>query len=115
MQEKTLFQRIIDREIPAKIVFEDEFSLAFSDINPQAPVHLLVIPKKPIPSIDEIEEEDIPLIGHLFRVIRRLAEEYGLNEKGYRIVSNCGPLAGQTVPHLHYHLLGGRPMSWPPG
>ncbi len=115
MQEKTLFQRIIDREIPAKIVFEDELSLAFADINPQAPVHLLVIPKKPIPSIDEIEEEDIPLIGHLFRVIRRLAEEHGLNEKGYRVVSNCGPLAGQTVPHLHYHLLGGRAMGWPPG
>jgi len=113
--EKTIFKRIIDREIPANIIYEDESCLAFTDINPQAPVHFLVIPKKEIPSTDAIEEEDAALVGHLFCVIRQLAREKGLMPGGYRVVSNCGPAAGQTVPHLHFHVLGGRTLNWPPG
>lgn len=110
----TIFKKIIDREIPAKIVYEDDLCLAFHDVNPQAPVHVLVIPKKEITAVDAISEEDQALIGHLFLVIQRLASELGLGD-GYRVVTNNGLLAGQTVPHLHFHLLGGRPMGWPPG
>ncbi|MGL6226681.1 MAG: histidine triad nucleotide-binding protein [Thermoguttaceae bacterium] len=115
MSEKNLFEKIIDREIPANIVYEDELSLAFTDINPQAPVHILVIPKKCIAGMQDITEEDKGLIGHLFCVIRLLAEQHHLLETGYRVVSNNGLHAGQTVPHLHYHLLGGRYLDWPPG
>ncbi len=114
MTPKTIFKRIIDKEIPANIVYEDDLCLAFHDINPQAPTHILLIPKKEIASTDELTEEDGPLLGHLFTVLRRLAQDAGLKD-GYRIVSNCGPMAGQTVPHLHFHLLGGRPLLWPPG
>ena len=114
MSEKTIFKRIIDREIPAKIVFEDDRCLAFEDIHPQAPVHLLVIPKKEIPSVDDVTEEDAALIGHLLVVIRDLAAERGLG-RGYRVVVNCGPDAGQVVPHLHFHLLGGRVFHDPLG
>lgn len=113
--EKTVFKRIIDREIPADIIYEDELCLAFHDLVPQAPVHFLVIPKKEIASINGIAEGDEALIGHLFRTIRRLAEERNLTESGYRIVANTGPDACQTVPHLHFHVLGGRSMNWPPG
>jgi histidine triad (HIT) family protein len=111
---KTLFKRIIDREIPAKIVYEDDLCLAFEDINPQAPVHILVIPKKEIAALDDLTESDAALAGHLLVVIRKLAAERKLTG-GYRVVANCGPDAGQSVDHLHFHLLGGRPMSWPPG
>ena len=111
---KTIFKRIIDKEIPAKIVYEDDLCLAFEDINPQAPVHLLVIPKKEIPSIDALSEEDGPLLAHLMVVIKQLAAGRNLGG-GYRVVSNCGPDAGQSVEHLHFHLLGGRVMAWPPG
>lgn len=114
MSTKTIFKRIIDKEIPADIIYEDDLCLAFRDINPQAPTHVLLIPKKEIASTDELTEEDGPLLGHLFTVIRRLAKEAGLGD-GYRVITNCGPLAGQTVPHLHFHLLGGRPLLWPPG
>jgi histidine triad (HIT) family protein len=114
MTEKTIFKRIIDKEIPAKIVYEDEFCLAFHDVNPQAPVHLLLIPKKEIASIDQLTEEDTPLLGHLYGVLRQLAKEHGL-QSGYRVVANCGANGGQTVYHLHFHLLGGRQMNWPPG
>jgi len=114
MAEKTLFKNIIDREIPAKIVYEDDLCLAFEDIRPQAPTHLLVIPKKEIPSVDGIAEEDETLVGHLFFVIRKIAAERGLAD-GYRVVANCGPDAGQEVMHLHFHLLGGRRLAWPPG
>lgn len=110
----TIFKKIIDREIPAKIVYEDDLCLAFHDVNPQAPVHVLVIPKKEIAAVDAISEEDKELIGHLFCVIQQLASELGLAD-GFRVVTNNGLLAGQTVPHLHFHLLGGRPMLWPPG
>jgi histidine triad (HIT) family protein len=114
MPDKTIFQRIIDREIPAQVVYEDERCLAFHDVNPQAPVHVLLIPKKPIPSIQSIEETDSALLGHLWWVIGRIAEQLPLTG-GYRVVANCGDDGGQTVPHLHFHLLGGRPMKWPPG
>ncbi len=111
---KTIFKRIIDREIPAKIVYEDDRCLAFEDVNPQAPVHILVIPKKEIPSLADLTEDDAALAGHLLVIVRKLAGERDLGD-GYRVVVNCGPGAGQTVPHLHYHLLGGRSLSWPPG
>ncbi|MFH1922235.1 MAG: histidine triad nucleotide-binding protein [Planctomycetota bacterium] len=114
MAEKTIFKKIIDREIPAEIVYEDELCLAFRDITPQAPTHVLVIPKKEIPSVDDIAEEDESLIGHLFVVVRKIAAELGLGD-GYRTVVNCGPNAGQEVYHLHVHLLGGRRLGWPPG
>ena len=114
MSEKTIFKRIIDKEIPADVVYEDDLCMAFRDINPQAPVHVLVIPKREIPSTDQLTKDDGPLLGHLYTVLRKLAVELGL-ENGYRIVSNCGPMGGQTVPHLHLHILGGRQMTWPPG
>ena len=114
MSNKTLFKKIIDREIPAKIVFEDDRCLAFEDIRPQAPVHVLVIPKKEIASLADLSEEDAALAGHLLLVVRQLAAKLGLT-RGYRVVANCGPDSGQEVMHLHFHLLGGRPMSWPPG
>lgn len=111
---KNIFQRIIDREIPAKIIFEDELSLAFHDVSPQAPVHILVIPKQAIPSLAELQPTDAPLISHLFLVVQRLAQEQGLTN-GYRTIINTGPDGGQTVNHLHIHLLGKRALSWPPG
>ncbi len=115
MSEKTIFGRIIDREIPADILYEDDQVLAFRDINPQAPVHLLIVPKKPIPSVDALSAEDHPLMGHLWTsVIPQIARQQGLSN-GYRVVVNCGPDGGQDVAHLHFHLLGGRPMAWPPG
>lgn len=110
---KTLFQKIADREIPAEIVYEDDRAVAFRDINPQAPTHVLVVPRKPIPRADEIEEEDEALVGHLFVVARKVAEQEGLSD--YRLVMNNGEGAGQSVFHLHLHLLGGRAMQWPPG
>ena len=112
--KKTIFKRIIDGEIPADVVFEDEYCLAFRDVNPQAPTHVLVIPKKEIASLDDITEGDEMLIGHLFTVAAKLAADLGL-ANGYRTVINCGKQGGQTVDHLHVHLLGGRAMTWPPG
>jgi histidine triad (HIT) family protein len=111
----TIFRRIIDREIPADIVFEDELCLAFRDVKPQAPVHVLVIPKKEIVSVDALSDEDGAIMAHLWRVIRDVARRLNLSDGGYRVVVNCGRDAGQTVDHLHFHLLGGRPMDWPPG
>lgn len=111
---KTIFKRIIDREIPAKIVYEDDRCLAFEDVNPQAPVHLLIIPKKEIPSLADLSEGDAALAGHLLLVVQKLAAQRKLDD-GYRVVVNCGPNGGQTVAHLHCHLLGGRSLSWPPG
>lgn len=114
MSEKTIFKRIIDREIPAKIIHEDDQCLAFVDVAPQAPTHVLLIPKKEIPSLAAIAPEDQPLLGHLLLTLRRLAEQLQLDD-GYRVVVNCGPYGGQTVDHLHFHLLGGRQLKWPPG
>jgi histidine triad (HIT) family protein len=114
MPEKTIFQRIIDKEIPEKVIFEDDRCLAFHDIAAQAPTHVLIIPKRPIASIATIEDTDADLIAHIWLVIRDLARQLKL-ESGYRVVVNCGPDAGQSVDHLHFHLLGGRSMKWPPG
>jgi histidine triad (HIT) family protein len=111
---KTIFKRIIDKEVPAKILYEDELCLAFHDIGPQAPTHVLVIPKKEIASLAAASESDAALLGHLLVVVRKLAEQLQLSG-GYRVVINCGPDGGQSVDHLHLHLLGGRPLKWPPG
>lgn len=111
---KTIFKRIIDKEIPAKIVHEDDLSLAFHDVSPQAPVHILVIPKKEIASIAHLEDSDAALVGHLFNVVRKIAVEQGL-VNGFRTVINTGKDGGQTVDHLHIHLMGKRALGWPPG
>ncbi len=110
----TVFQKIIDGDIPADIVYEDELCLAFRDINPQAPVHVLVIPRKPIVSLAELEDDDEALMGHLMLVARRIALEQGLGG-GFRTIINSGADGGQTVDHLHVHVMGGRGLSWPPG
>jgi histidine triad (HIT) family protein len=114
MPEKTLFQKIADREIPATLVYEDDRCVAFRDIHPQAPTHILIIPRQPIPSLDDLTAADGPLVGHLLVVAKQVALQEGLSN-GYRMVVNCGADGQQTVPHLHLHLLGGRPMHWPPG
>jgi histidine triad (HIT) family protein len=110
----TIFSKIIRREIPANIVYEDDLALAFSDVNPQAPTHILVIPKKPIPQLDAAEPKDLELLGHLLLTVKKVAQQAGLS-KGYRVVINNGVDGGQTVYHLHLHILGDRPMKWPPG
>jgi histidine triad (HIT) family protein len=110
----SIFQKIIDGEVDADIVHRDDRCVAFHDINPVAPTHILVVPRKPIPSLDDLEDEDADLIGHLFMVARDVAREEGLRD-GYRTVINCGDDGGQTVYHLHLHVMGGRPMDWPPG
>ena len=110
----TIFGKIIRREIPANIVYEDDLALAFKDVNPQAPTHILVIPKKPIPRVSEAVSDDQSLLGHLLLTAKKVAEDAGL-EDGYRVVINNGKDGGQTVDHLHLHILGGRQMQWPPG
>lgn len=110
-----LFCKIIGKTIPAKIVYEDELALAFEDINPQAPVHTLLIPKKHIFTLLDLEGDDYKLIGHLFEVANNIAKTRGIADRGFRLVANCNPESGQTVYHIHFHLLGGRPMHWPPG
>ena len=114
MTAKSLFQKIADKEIPAKLIYEDETCVAFHDIAPQAPVHFLVVPRKLIPRIAEATAADESLIGHLLFVAQKLATDLKL-EKGFRIVINNGPDGGETVPHLHVHVLGGRHLKWPPG
>jgi len=111
---KTIFKRILDKEIPANIIYEDDHCLAFRDINPQAPTHVLIIPKVEIASLADAQESDASLLGSLLLVAAKLAVMLGL-ENGYRAVINCGRDGGQSVDHLHVHLLGGRPMKWPPG
>lgn len=111
---ETIFAKIIRREIPAQIEYEDELCLAFHDVSPQAPTHILVIPKKPLPSLAEVTDAEIPLLGHLMRVATDIATKLNL-VNGYRLVVNCGTDGGQTVNHLHIHLLGGRSLGWPPG
>ncbi len=111
---ETIFSKIIRKEIPADIVYEDELCLAFKDINPQAPVHLLVIPKKAIAKLADVESSDHALMGHLLLTVKRVAAQVGL-ANGYRVVINTGADGGQTVDHLHLHILGGRSLSWPPG
>lgn len=115
MTRDTLFTRIINGEIPAKIVYRDEHLIAIRDINPQAPTHILIIPVKPITDLTQADEADQALLGALLLAARRVAAQEGLADNGYRLVINTRGDGGQTVPHLHVHLLGGRPMTWPPG
>ena len=115
MDKECLFCRIASKEIPAQIAFEDAQTLAFHDINPQAPVHIQVIPKHHIARVSELTAETFPLLGKLVEVANRLAQEHQIAQAGYRLVINCNAAAGQSVYHLHLHLLGGRPMRWPPG
>lgn len=110
-----LFCKISAKKIPAKMIYEDTYTLAFEDLNPQAPVHVLIIPKMHISTVLEITAEDKGLIGHLFLVAAKIAKEKGIDERGFRLVINTNAEAGQTVYHIHLHLLGGRPMHWPPG
>jgi len=110
-----LFLKIISREIPADIVFEDDDVLAFRDVNPQAPLHVLIIPKTHIRTINDMQTQDVEIFGKLFFVARKIATEQGIAEDGYRVVMNCNSAAGQTVFHVHLHLLGGRNFAWPPG
>ena len=111
---QTIFERICTGEIPAKLVYEDEHVVAFRDINPQAPTHVLIVPRRAIPRLADAAPGDQMLLGHLLLKAAEVAGSLGLTN-GYRLVINCGPDAGETVPHLHCHLLGGRSMSWPPG
>ena len=112
---KTLFEKIIAREIPATIVYEDELVLALKDVKPQAPTHVLIIPKKPIPRIAEASGDDHKVLGHLLLKAAEVAKNLGLDKTGFRLVINNGSDAGETVPHLHCHIMGGRHMNWPPG
>ena len=115
MDDETVFCKIIRREILADIVYEDEKALAFRDVSPHAPTHLLIIPKESIASVADAQEEDATLLGHLMVVARKIAHSEGILEDGFRLVVNTGKDGGQTIPHLHIHVLGGRPLSWPPG
>ena len=110
----SIFTKIVRREVPANIVYEDDLAIAFTDVNPQAPIHLLVVPKKPISQLDAATEEDRDLLGHLLLTVKKVAQQVGLNN-GYRVVINNGHDGGQTVYHLHLHILGDRFMGWPPG
>ncbi len=112
--QDTLFTKIIKREIPADIVYEDDMAIAFRDIHPQAPVHILVVPKQPLAKLSDAVPEDHRILGHLLMTVKRVADQEGLTN-GYRVVINTGADGGQTVYHLHVHLLGGRSMHWPPG
>jgi histidine triad (HIT) family protein len=111
---KTIFKRIIDGEIPAKLVHDDELCLAFHDVSPQAPTHILVIPKQEITGVDQLNADTATLLGHIWTIIPQIAKQAGLTN-GYRVVVNNGADGGQSVNHLHFHLLGGRQLSWPPG
>ena len=112
---KTLFEKIIAREVPASIVYEDDLVVAFRDIRPQAPTHVLIVPKQPIPRIAEAKPEDQRVLGHLLLKAAEVADKLGLTRSGFRLVFNNGPDAGEAVPHLHCHILGGRHLGWPPG
>ncbi|MCY6484253.1 histidine triad nucleotide-binding protein [Clostridium aestuarii] len=113
--EDCIFCKIVKGEIPSKKVYEDDKVLSFEDINPAAPTHILVIPKKHIESLNEITDEDSEIIAHIFKVCKEIAKKLNIQEGGYRIVMNCGKDGGQEVPHIHFHMLGGRNLTWPPG
>lgn len=115
MPENCLFCRILNREIPAKVVYEDDRVVALEDINPQAPFHLLILPRKHIRTTLDLTTADDALVGHIFQVAGKLAHDFGFAEDGFRVVNNCNEGAGQSVWHLHFHLLGGRDLAWPPG
>jgi histidine triad (HIT) family protein len=106
-----VFCKIVKGELPAKVVYEDDRVMAFHDINPQAPVHVLVIPKEHIPTVNDLKEEHAELIGHIFLVIKKIAKELGIAESGYRVLVNCNSDGGQEIYHLHFHLLGGKPLG----
>ncbi|MBY6836339.1 histidine triad nucleotide-binding protein [Clostridium botulinum] len=110
-----IFCKIIKGDIPSKKLYEDELVYAFYDINPEAPVHFLIIPKEHIKSVDELNEKNINVVSHIFKVINKLVVELDIAESGYRIVNNCGEDGGQTVNHMHFHILAGRNLQWPPG
>lgn len=110
-----IFCKIIERKLSAKIVYEDELTIAFEDIAPQAPAHTLVIPRKHISTVLDISKEDNALVGHMFQIAKRIASEKGIAERGFRLVMNCNPESGQEIYHIHLHVLGGRRMHWPPG
>lgn len=112
---ETIFSKIVRGEIPARVVHDDPHCMAFHDVAPQAPVHVLVIPKKPIESLVSISQGDAALLGHLWTIIPQIAKQLELEASGYRVVVNCGRDGGQSVDHLHFHIMGGRPMHWPPG
>jgi histidine triad (HIT) family protein len=112
---KTIFEKIRDGEIPSDVIHRDESCFAFRDISPQAPVHVLIVPNKPIPRVGAASTDDQATLGHLLLIAAKVASDLGIAETGYRIVINNGPHGGETVPHLHVHLLGGRPLTWPPG
>ena len=111
---ETIFDKIISKEIPVEIIYEDDLALAFSDINPQAPIHFLVIPKKQIATINDIQVADKELVGHLYWVAAQITADLGVAEQGYRAVMNCNEYGGQTVYHIHLHVLAGKLMGWPP-
>ena len=111
----TIFTKIINKEIPADIVYENENFLAFNDISPQAPIHVLIIPKKEIPTVNDMQEEDLEILGGLFLVAKHLAKKLEIDDEGFRLVMNCNDYGGQSVNHIHLHLIGGRKMNWPPG
>ena len=111
----TIFEKIIAREIPAKVIWEDDDAIAFEDVNPQAPVHVLIVPKRVIPRLSASTEKDRRLLGKLMGVAGELAKKLDIDKSGYRVVINSGPDAGESVPHLHVHLLGKRALAWPPG
>ena len=115
MPEKTLFEKIADREIPADIVYEDDQCICFRDINPQAPVHLLIVPRKPITRISETADEDAAILGHLLLTANKVSKQEGFADSGFRTVINNGKDGGEEVPHLHLHILAGRKLNWPPG
>ena len=112
---ETIFDKILSKEIPADIVYEDSNFLAFNDINPQAPIHILIIPKKRIPTINDIAPSDSNLIGEMVLIAQKIAKDKEINDDGYRLIFNCNDNGGQTVYHIHLHLIGGRKLSWPPG
>ena len=111
----TIFTKIINKEIPANIVYEDDDFLAFNDINPQAPVHILIIPKKEIKTVNDISSSDAIIVGNLFLIAKKIAKQMSIDKDGYRLVMNCNEYGGQSVYHIHLHLIGGRKLSWPPG
>lgn len=112
---ESIFTKIINRKIPASIVYEDDEYIAFDDISPQAPVHILIVPKKPIATINDVDESDSTMLGKIFVIAKKIAKDKGISDDGYRLVFNCNEGAGQTVFHIHCHLIGGRTMNWPPG
>ena len=111
----TIFEKIINRDIPARIIYENDDLIAFHDVDPKAPVHILIVPKRKLARLSEVSEGDEQILGKLIVASKKVATDLGVLESGYRLVINNGPDAGESVPHLHVHLMGGRPMAWPPG